>query len=91
MIHVCYVCHNYICSNFAIKRQVRTCHITGASGNGGNGKLKRKTGTESGNRKAEIWKWSSSAAYAHAHAQLLMPTREERRDGAGVCKRVYLF
>ena len=30
----------------------------------GNGKLKRKTEMESGNRKAEIWKWSSEIQQA---------------------------
>ena len=48
-------------------------HIAGASGNGGNGKLKRKTEAESGNGKAEIGKWSSilvalMASFAHARS-----------------------
>ena len=34
--------------------------ITWASGNGGNGKQKRKTEAEIGNGKAEIGKWSST-------------------------------
>ena len=44
----------------------------------GNGKLKRKTETESGNEKTEIWKWSSefnrlvSGQYAHRYIVVSM-------------------